>query len=67
MKCFYGHGMAMALMSSQQLCLPAQDLHEIKSVNIPAWRGEEFTRLSHSRGTVGNPQVQLMSRRVIFL
>lgn len=31
------HGMAVAHTSSQQLCLPMQDLRKIKPVQIPAW------------------------------
>lgn len=32
-----GHGRASAPMNSQKLWLPAQELHKIKPLNIPAW------------------------------
>jgi hypothetical protein len=35
-----GHDRTAALMSSQQLCLPAQDLHRMKPVDDTAWSME---------------------------
>lgn len=32
-----GHDRTAALMNSQQLWLPAQDLHKIKPIDISAW------------------------------
>lgn len=34
----------IALMNSEHLSLPAQDLHRIKTVNTPVWIGERSTR-----------------------
>lgn len=35
------HGKTVIYMSSQQLCLHAQDLHKIKQVSVPVWTGAQ--------------------------
>lgn len=35
-----GHYRVSAFMNSQQMQLPAQDLHKIKPISIPVWTGE---------------------------
>lgn len=43
-----GHSRTTALMNSQELWLPAQDLSKINPASIPAWRKEGLTP-SHSK------------------
>ena len=38
-----GHVMVMAPMNSLQLCSPAQDMHQVKPVSIPAGLEEGLT------------------------
>lgn len=42
-----GQDRATALKNSEQPCLAAQDLHEIKPVNILAGEKEELMNLNH--------------------
>lgn len=38
-----GQDRIVTLMSSWQLCFPAQDLHEVKPVKILGWEKQGFT------------------------
>ena len=41
---FYGHDRAGACMNSRQLCLHAQDQHEMEQDKITAWMREELPK-----------------------